>query len=78
MVDEDLVDQRRIKSSIGIETHRPVIKTTLLIGRKKYPIEISLVNRDLMGYRMLLGRKALKELFLIDVNQSYLLSKKLK
>jgi len=73
-----VIDERTIKSSIGHETHRPVIEVLLSIGTQKWPIEMTLVNRDLMGFRMLLGRQALKGHFLIDPGHSYLQSKMAK
>ena len=73
-----VIGERWVKSSLGFSTLRPVIKTTLQLGTDSWPIEITLVNRDLMGYRMLLGREAIKERFLIDVSKTYLQRKKLK
>jgi hypothetical protein len=42
-----------------------------------FEIEITLVNRDIMGFRMLLGRKALKKRFLVHPDKSFLISKNL-
>ena len=36
------------------------------------PIELSLTNRDEMGFRMLLGRSALRRRFLVDPGRSFL------
>lgn len=68
--------QRMVRSSVGHETLRPVIRTTLQIDSEHWPIEVTLVNRDIMGFRMLLGRTALRHGFLIDPASSYLHSKK--
>ncbi len=70
-----VVDERWIKSSNGTKTLRPVIKTNLKIGDFTTEIELTLVNRDMMGFRMLLGRHAFRKLFLIDANRSFLLQK---
>lgn len=67
----ELVDERMVRSSTGEEQLRPVIRTTIAIGERCWPIEVSLTNRDLMGYRMLLGREGLTGL-LVDPSRSYL------
>jgi hypothetical protein len=68
-----LKESRVIKSSTGTETLRPVISTTLKIGSLVKKIEITLINRAQMEYRMLLGRSALKDFF-VDSRHSYLLT----
>lgn len=72
----EFVEMRHIRSSTGHLTERPVIRTMLKIGEDLYEIELTLVNRDIMGFRMLLGRKALKKKFLVDSGKSFLVSKK--
>jgi hypothetical protein len=67
----ELHDIRYVKSSTGKQTLRPVIRTEVEIAGNLYPIELNLVNRDLMGFRMLLGRTAVKDTFLIDAGKSY-------
>ncbi len=66
-----LVDRREVKSSSGEKEKRYVIKTDVILGNEKWPIEITLTNRDSMGYRMLLGREAMKERVLIDPDTSF-------
>ena len=61
-----LVDKRTIKSSSGEMERRPVIRTTLTLGGESWEIEVSLTNRDSMGYRMLIGREAMADRVLID------------
>jgi hypothetical protein len=73
-----LVGERPIKSSNGEIMVRPVIKTKLKIGKRIFSIELTLVNRDLMGFRLLLGRSAMKKRFLVNSGQSFLLDKKAK
>ncbi|MGE0764345.1 MAG: ATP-dependent zinc protease [Bdellovibrionales bacterium] len=68
-----LVGYRKVRSSVGHETERPVIQTLLRLDGQEWPIEVTLINRDIMGFRMLLGRSALKPGLLIDPTQSYLL-----
>lgn len=67
-----LIERREVRSSIGVSTHRPVILTTVRIGEEVWPIEITLVNRDLMGFPMLLGRTAIRGRFFIDPGRSFL------
>jgi ribosomal protein S6--L-glutamate ligase len=68
-----LVDKRIVKSSSGFREHRYVIQTSLKIGDVKWPIEMTLTNRDSMGFRMLLGREAMSGRVLVDPEQKYLL-----
>ena len=69
---------RRVRSSNGRTELRPVILTTARIGRVKWPIEITLTSRDDMGFRMLLGRSAIRRQFLVHPGRSFLLSTKPK
>jgi hypothetical protein len=68
------IEEREIKSSTGQKTIRPVVKTMILMGKNEFEIEITLINRDLMGFKMLIGREALKGRFLINPARSYLLN----
>ena len=71
-----VVDQRSIKSSTGVAEKRFVIKTPITLGKETWNIEITLANRDSMGFRMLIGREALGNHVLIDPNQATLLGEK--
>lgn len=68
-----LIDKRYVKSSSGDKENRPVIKTPITLGDQTWDIEITLTNRDSMGYRMLLGREAMHNHVLIDPNSSFCL-----
>lgn len=68
-----LVDKRIVKSSSGFREQRYVIQSILEIGESKWPIEMTLTNRDSMGFRMLLGREAMSGRVLVDPEQKYLL-----
>ncbi len=61
-----VIDRRSIKSSNGTTEKRYVIRTELNIGDTAFEIELTLTNRDSMGYRMLLGREAMKGRMLVD------------
>lgn len=67
-----LVDERDVKSSSGHTERRPVIETTVRIGNVTQTIQLTLTNRDSMGYRMLLGREAMQGRMLIDPEKSFL------
>jgi len=71
-----LIDQRVIKSSSGDKEQRPVIRVPLSLGDKIWDAEVTLTNRDSMGYRMLLGREAMKGRILIDPEELCLLGDK--
>ncbi|TRX22244.1 30S ribosomal protein S6--L-glutamate ligase [Flavobacterium franklandianum] len=68
-----LVDKRVVKSSSGFREQRYVIQTSLEIGNSIWIIEMTLTNRDSMGFRMLLGREAMSGRVLVDPEQQYLL-----
>jgi hypothetical protein len=70
-----LVEQRVVRSSMGHASLRPVIRTQISLGGETWPVQITLVNRDPMGFRMLIGRQALKGRFLIHPAKSFIRSK---
>lgn len=72
--DAKLLEWRNVKNSGGQTQLRPVIQTSIILGKYCWPIELTLTNRDLMGFRMLLGREALRGRFLVNPGQSFLLS----
>ncbi len=69
-----VLDQRIVISSNGHKQLRYVIRTIAAIGDIRWKIELSLADRDQMGFRMLLGREALRRRFVIDPAGSYRLS----
>lgn len=68
-----VIGERDVKSSSGDKEKRIVIKTPVRLGGYSWEIEITLTNRDSMGYRMLLGREAMKDRVLIDPDSSFCL-----
>ena len=48
--------RRTVKNTSGISERRHVIETPVRLGDMSWNIEVTLANRDAMGYRMLLGR----------------------
>ncbi|MBF0341087.1 MAG: ATP-dependent zinc protease [Magnetococcales bacterium] len=69
-----LVDSRRVVSSGGHIEDRFVIVTRMRLGEREMPVEITLTNRALMGFRMLIGRTSICKKFLVDPGRSFLLS----
>lgn len=67
----EVIDRRQVRSSNGKSQERTVIKTEVELMGERWPIEITLANRDLMGFRMLLGREALRGRFTVDPAKSY-------
>ena len=68
----ELLGVREVKSSNGVVQSRPVVLTHAVVCGKRFPLELTLANRDAMGFRMLLGREALRGRFLVDPARSYL------
>tara|TARA_B100001989_G_C24546459_1_gene471140 strand:+ start:1183 stop:2553 length:1371 start_codon:yes stop_codon:yes gene_type:complete len=68
-----IVDKRSVKSSSGDKEQRLVIRTPIVMGDESWNIEITLTNRDSMGYRMLIGREAMAGRTLIDPDASFCL-----
>ncbi|WP_273275214.1 30S ribosomal protein S6--L-glutamate ligase [Maribacter polysiphoniae] len=66
-----LIDRRMIKSSTGISEERLVVKTPVTLGNDTFDIELTLANRDTMEYRMLLGREALMDRYMVNPAESY-------
>jgi hypothetical protein len=67
-----LLENRPIRSSNGETTERCVIVTMAELMGHRWPIEITLNDRHRMGFPMLLGRKALRRRFLVNVGRSWL------
>lgn len=68
----DLLEYRQIKSSNGEQEERPVVRVIMQLKGKQWPIDLTLTNRDAMGFRMLLGREAIRGRFVVDPGRSYL------
>jgi len=62
----DILEKRKVTDSGGHTDERIVILTPVVVGNYTWPIEITLTNRDTMRYRMLLGRMAVVDNFIID------------
>ena len=69
-----VMKEGKVKSSTGHKTHRWYVKTILKIGEFEHEITVNLTDRGGMNFRMLLGRTAIEEGFLVDVDRSFLIS----
>jgi len=73
-----LIDQRPVRNSGGRSEQRMVIRTMLAFLDRSWPIELTLTRRDQMGFRMLLGRQAIRGRFAVDPGHSFVGRKKLR
>ena len=70
-LESKVLDSRSVRSSSGKADMRPVIVTNVELLGVTWPVELTLANRDQMGFRMLLGRQAFRHRFLVDAGKSY-------
>ena len=70
-----LTTRRLVMNSGGTRERRYVIATSLRLGDETWQIELTLTNRDEMGFRMLIGREAMHGRLIVDPRTSYRASK---
>lgn len=68
----EVFDERQVTSSNGYRELRYIIRTEATLAGLTWPIEISLADRDPLGFRMLLGRQAVRDHFVIEPGGSFL------
>ncbi|MBL7841865.1 MAG: ATP-dependent zinc protease [Cyclobacteriaceae bacterium] len=68
----DSFTERAIKNSFGVAEKRFIIQTSIKIYDQEIMTEFSLSDRDALRFPILLGRKALRERFIIDVTKKNL------
>lgn len=66
-----VVDRREVTSSNGETELRYVIETDVQMGERRWPIQLTLTNRENMMYRMLFGRGAMQPDMVVDPNESF-------
>lgn len=71
----DVVDRRLVTDSGGHEEERYVIQTPITIAGQTWSIEITLTERENMLFRMLLGRSALRQHFIVNPARSFVSTK---
>ena len=69
----EVIDKRVVTDSGGHKEERYVISTDIMLVNQRWPIEITLTNRDNMLFRMLLGRTAMKQKIIVNPSESFLL-----
>ncbi|MBO9041434.1 ATP-dependent zinc protease family protein [Curtobacterium flaccumfaciens] len=68
----DVHDRRIVRSSTGHTQERIVVRTRIALAGQVVESEVTLSNRDQMGFRMLIGREALRQGFLVDPARSFM------
>jgi hypothetical protein len=61
-----------VRSSSGHVQERYVVLVAVRIGLRKITTEVTLTRRDAMGFRLLIGREALRQGYVVDPGRSYL------
>jgi len=67
-----LAMEKKVKNPGGRTELRPVIRTRVVVAGEELEALVNLTSRDEMGFRMLLGRRAVRSRFVIDPGRSYL------
>jgi hypothetical protein len=71
-VESKVHDMRTVRSSSGYATERYVVLMDIRLVERTFTAEVTLSRRDEMGFRMLVGRQALRQGFVVDPASSYL------
>ncbi|GAA2989349.1 hypothetical protein JOD63_001719 [Microbacterium terrae] len=72
IVEMPVHDRRLIRSSSGHTQQRYVVLMAVKMLGREFTAEVTLTNRDQMGFRMLIGRQALRHGFVVDSGRSFL------
>lgn len=68
----DQYSERMIRNSFGVSEKRYVIKTRIVLFGQVFRTEFTLADREQLRNPVLLGRKLLRNRFLVDVSQKNL------
>jgi hypothetical protein len=72
VVELPIHDRRHVRSSSGHTEERIVVLMEVVLRGRAVTAEVTLTNRDEMGFRMLIGREALRQGFIVDAARSFL------
>lgn len=67
----EIIEMRRVRNPGGRRQLRPVIRTHVVLSDRQWEIDVNLTPRWGMGFRMLLGRQAVRRHFLVDPGRSF-------
>lgn len=67
----EVIDIRTITDSGGKRERRFIIYTPIIIGSNKFNIELTLTDRRTMSFRMLLGRAAIEDKYIVSPHCSF-------
>jgi hypothetical protein len=71
-IEAELHTMKLVRNPGGREEMRPVIRTDVVWDGHRFEVDLNLTRRDEMGFRMLLGRQAVRRRFLVDPGRSFL------
>lgn len=72
VVERKVHDRRSVRSSSGHSQDRLVVLMDVGLCGRVIPAEVTLTSRDEMVFRMLIGRQALRQGYVVDSDASYL------
>ncbi|TQL85996.1 ATP-dependent zinc protease family protein [Microbacterium saperdae] len=72
VVETPVHDRRAVRSSSGHAQERLVVMLLIRLVDREVLAEVTLSNRDEMGFRMLIGREALRRGYAVDPARSFL------
>lgn len=67
--EERVTGRKLVKNTSGISEERLVVQTIMQLGEHCWKVDLTLAKRDTMEFRMLLGRDAFMDRFLVDVSK---------
>lgn len=72
VVERPVHDRRTVRSSSGHSQDRLVVLMDVTLCGRTIPAEVTLTSREEMVFRMLIGRQALRQGYVVDSGASYL------
>ncbi len=66
------LERKLVRDTGGIQEDRPVVRTRVICGPVDVIADVTLTSRDLMNFRMLLGRLTLRDACVVDPALGYL------